>query len=212
MSDSKKETARIEAFSDGVFAIAITLLILEIKVPDVHEIGSIKDLWRALYDLWPSYFAFVFSFGSILVAWVNHHHVFNEIKGTSRPFIYANGFLLLTITFIPFPTALLAEYIRTDFLKPAIVFYCFSNLLCTLAWYMLGRSVVRPRPLIEAPDKNILFQQSMRSVRIGLMVSSATLLLSYFMPLTALIINFIILIVWVIFSLNDHPENRIFAG
>src|SRR4029078_6605691 len=106
-----RETARIEAFSDGVFAIAITLLLLEIKVPQHAETPAV--LWKELWRLWPSYFAFIFSFGTILIAWVNHHTVFNEIDKNSNVFIYANGFFLLVISFIPFPTALLAEYIAS---------------------------------------------------------------------------------------------------
>ena len=101
------EKSRIEAFSDGVFAIAITLLILELKIPEAR---TVPDLWKGIIHLWPSYFAFLFSFGAILVMWVNHHAMFNMIDKVSRSFMYANGFLLLTIVFFPYPTALLAAY------------------------------------------------------------------------------------------------------
>jgi uncharacterized membrane protein len=107
-----KEHARIEAFSDGVFAIAITLLVLQLKVPPASSNQSIDDLWKSLVNLWPSYFAFILSFGILLVSWVNHHYLFNVLDKSSRPFLYANGFFLMTITFMPFPTALLAEYIN----------------------------------------------------------------------------------------------------
>ncbi len=110
----KRENARIEAFSDGVFAIAMTLLILEIKVPNPDTIHSTIDLWHQLANLWPSYFAFILSFSVILVSWVNHHYLFDMIDKSSRSFIYANGFLLLTITFMPFPAAVLAKYLSTE--------------------------------------------------------------------------------------------------
>jgi len=96
MSETKSLT-RLEAFSDGIFAIAITLLILEIKVPPIDSIHSVNDLVKALVHLWPSFFAFLYSFGGILVQWVVHHNTVTHMNRTSRPFLYTNGFLLLTI-------------------------------------------------------------------------------------------------------------------
>ena len=95
-------TARVEAFSDGVFAIAITLLILEIRVPHA---GAEHGLWAGLVALWPSYVAFVLSFFVILIMWVNHHELIRLVRAVGYPFLFANGLLLLTVTFVPFPTA-----------------------------------------------------------------------------------------------------------
>ena len=107
----RNETVRIEAFSDGVFAIAITLLVLGITVPKPRELGPGGSLGTTLIKLWPHYLAFVTSFITILAKWVNHHRIFSFIQRTDHPFLYWNGLLLLFITFMPFPTALLAEYL-----------------------------------------------------------------------------------------------------
>jgi len=107
----RNETVRIEAFSDGVFAIAITLLVLGINVPKVRELGAGGSLGSMLIKQWPHYIAFVTSFITIFTKWVNHHRLFSFIKGTDHSFLYWNGLLLLLITFLPFPTALLAEYL-----------------------------------------------------------------------------------------------------
>jgi uncharacterized membrane protein len=107
----RNETVRIEAFSDGVFAIAITLLVLGIKVPAAREIGVAGSLGPAVIKLWPHYLAFVTSFITIFANWVNHHRMFSFIQRTDHPFLYWNGLLLLFVTFMPFPTALLAEYL-----------------------------------------------------------------------------------------------------
>ena len=107
----RNETVRIEAFSDGVFAIAITLLVLGIRVPAARDVGEAGSLGAALIKLWPSYLAFVASFITIFAKWVNHHRMFSFIQRTDHPFLYWNGLLLLFITFMPFPTALLAEYL-----------------------------------------------------------------------------------------------------
>jgi len=107
----RNETVRIEQFSDGIFAIAITLLVLGITVPKAHELGEGGSLGATLLRLWPHYLAFVTSFITILAKWVNHHRIFSFIQRTDHSFLYWNGLLLLFITFMPFPTALLAEYL-----------------------------------------------------------------------------------------------------
>src|SRR5258705_1411176 len=100
---------RLEAFSDGVFAIAITLLILEIRVPAarVAEVG----LQDALVEEWPSYIAFVLSFAVIGIMWANHHNIFCYIGRTSHNLLLLNLGLLFCVVFLPFPTAILAEYL-----------------------------------------------------------------------------------------------------
>ena len=91
---------RTEAFSDGVFSIAITLLILEIKVPPF--IGqSNQELAWALFSLWPSFFAFVGSFATILVLWINHHGLFTLAEHATPKCLFANGFLPLFSYFSP---------------------------------------------------------------------------------------------------------------
>ena len=96
----EKETGRLEAFSDGVFAIAITLLILEIHVPKEVEKGGLAP---ALLAEWPSYLAFVSSFAIIGIMWINHHRMFEFVRRIDQTLLLLNGLLLLAITFIPFP-------------------------------------------------------------------------------------------------------------
>ncbi len=103
------DTQRLEAFSDGVFAIAITLLIIEIGVPHVDPH---KSLTRELLDLWPSYAGYVISFLTIGVMWINHHHMFKDIARCDHTLLVLNLLLLLGIAFVPFPTAVVAEYVR----------------------------------------------------------------------------------------------------
>ena len=89
--------SRLEAFCDGVFAIALTLLIIDIKIPPTAQIATTADLWDALERLAPSMFAFLLSFVVILISWVNHHNYFKLINKSCNSFLYANGLLLLTI-------------------------------------------------------------------------------------------------------------------
>ena len=201
-----KENSRIEAFSDGVFAIAITLLILELKVPPHESVHSVNDLWNALVQLWPSYFAFLLSFGIILVSWVNHHYLFNVLDKSSRPFLYANGFLLLTITFMPFPTALLAEYIGTDYVKPAVAFYCFGGVVNSIGWNLLLYTVYKPKLLLHSNVSVDHIDTIRRSTQLGFIVYVAATVTAFWFPIIALIANLLLWIVWITLSITEKGD------
>ncbi|MBI4696741.1 MAG: DUF1211 domain-containing protein [Gammaproteobacteria bacterium] len=115
-------TARVEAFSDGVFAIAITLLVLEIKVPSHSDVGH-TGLGYSLLRLWPGYLAFITSFLTILVIWVKHHWMFSLIDRSDHAFLYWNGLLLLFVTFLPFPTSVMADFLLQADAKVAATLY-----------------------------------------------------------------------------------------
>ena len=101
-------TDRLEVFSDGVIAIAITLLVLDIKVPDSHQGQLVHDLGQQ----WPTFAAYVLSFAVIGIMWVSHHSMFERIREIDRGLLFSNLLLLLGIAFLPFPTSLLAQYAR----------------------------------------------------------------------------------------------------
>lgn len=143
------ETGRVEAFSDGVFAIAITLLILEIEVPHA---GAEGGLVRALLRLWPSYVGYVISFVTLGIMWANHHAMFTYIRRTDRYFLVIHVFFLMFISFLPFPTAVLAEHLPyPDGRRAAVAFYSAALVAIALAynavwWYAIaGRRLLGPR-------------------------------------------------------------------
>jgi uncharacterized membrane protein len=133
----EKETGRIEAFSDGVFAVAITLLVLDIKVPPLPASDPHFSLTRALLQEWPAYFAFITSFLTILVMWINHHRVFSLIKRSDDVFMLLNGLLLMCVTVIPFATSLVAAYIRHPDARIAIMLYAATNLAMAITFNRL---------------------------------------------------------------------------
>jgi uncharacterized membrane protein len=128
------ETTRVEAFSDGVFAIAITLLILEIKVP----IPSGDELGTQLLKQWPSYVSFVISFAFIGIMWMNHHRLFTHIERCDDLLLIFNLLLLLGVTSVPFPTAVLAVHLgRPDQRTAATLFnttYFFIAVFFNILW------------------------------------------------------------------------------
>lgn len=198
-----KSLSRLEMFSDGVFAIAITLLILEIKVPPGDSIHSVKDLVTALVHLWPSYFAFVYSFGGILVQWIVHHNTFNQLNKTSRAFLYTNGFLLITIVLFPFPTALLAEYINTKYAMPAVVFYGLASAINSLAWQLFIRSIIKPKRLLNDEFSSEEYKKLRMGNRFAFIIYSSTAVLAIWLPYIALTTNVALWILWIYVSLIE---------
>ena len=129
------DTRRIESFSDGVFAIAITLLVLGIKVPHLQGASS---LGFALAELWPSYFAYALSFLMIGIYWANHHYIFNLYKRSDHVFALLNVLFLMCISFLPFPTAVLAGYMNdTNHQHDAVTYYALGLLLPAFSWLLV---------------------------------------------------------------------------
>jgi len=135
------EKGRLEAFSDGVIAIAITLLVLEIKVPVPTDGGA--DLAEQLADQWPSYAAYVVSFLTIGIIWINHHATIRRIHTADHVLLLLNLLLLLAVGVLPWTTALLAEYLREPHGdKLTAMIYGGSFLLVTVIFYLLQRHIL----------------------------------------------------------------------
>src|SRR5262245_65658328 len=105
------ETGRVEAFSDGVFAIAITLLILAVGIEQSIARGSLK---HQLLHLWPAYVAYAVSFLTVGIMWVNHHQIFRHFERVDRPLLLLNILLLMLISFTPFPTRIVAQHMENS--------------------------------------------------------------------------------------------------
>jgi uncharacterized membrane protein len=139
-------TGRLEAFSDGVFAIAITLLVLDLAVPA----SAARHLLRSVGDLWPSYLAYIASFSTIGATWLGHNAVTEYLDRADTTFVRINLLLLLVVSFLPFPTRLVAEYVGKDSPeRVAVTIYGVTLLLASsilsLLWrYALRRHLVRP--------------------------------------------------------------------
>jgi uncharacterized membrane protein len=152
------KASRLESFSDGVFSIAATLLVLQLHVPTQEE----GDFGRALLSQWPTYASYAVSFMTIGIIWVNHHTLFANVTQVDRPLLLMNLLLLLSVSTIPFPTALLGRYIGTgapSHLAAAI----YGGVMATMSlsfsalWVRVTRTLPKPagpphprRPLIRS--------------------------------------------------------------
>jgi uncharacterized membrane protein len=138
--------ARLETFADGVFAIAATLLILNV---DAQVSDDVHDLGARLLHIWPSYLAYAASFVTIGIMWINHHTIMSQVENVDRRFLVANIGLLLCIAFFPFTTRLVAEHVRGDGAEAAALTYGFTGvataIMFDVTWFYaaLGKRLLR---------------------------------------------------------------------
>ena len=149
------ETDRLETFCDGVFAIAITLLVLEIRLPaDAHVAGS-GDLFRALARLWPSYVAYTIAFLTLGIMWANHHSIFEYVRRTDKYFLLINVVFLMCVSFLPFPTRVVAEHLADpEARQAAMVVYSATLIVIALAYNAVWRYAVAGGRLLD-PDADM---------------------------------------------------------
>jgi len=153
--DKSKELLRLELFSDAVFAIAITLLVLElVQILHNHNEGS---LWNMLVSNWRAFVAFLIGFLTILVCWINHNLVFTYILNVDSKLFWINGFVLLVITFTPLPTAVLAEYIEKES-HYALAFFGFNYFMVSLAAYSISAYILKK--VTRKTGRDLLFYQT----------------------------------------------------
>jgi uncharacterized membrane protein len=205
---NEKETNRVEAFSDGVFAIAITLLILEIKVPKLGLAMTNSQLFNALLNLWPSYFAFLLSFFAVLIMWINHHGFFKYLRTINNGFLYANGFLLLMVTFIPFPTAVLAEHINSSAANVSAAFYCGTMVLVSVAYNGLWHATAYNRQLLKEEISDALIIKIRNAYWFGFLVYLASFIISFFYALAGLALCISLWIFWIFLDYNKISKKR----
>ena len=140
------DTSRTEAFSDGVFAIAITLLVLDLAVPE----SAFRHLWHGIAHEWPGYLGYATSFLTIGAIWLAHHGIFKRLRYVNRTVMVVNLLLLMAVAFLPFPTKLVAQAIRdNDAERAAVVFYGVSLFVTHALISVLWGAIVRDRELIK---------------------------------------------------------------
>ncbi len=183
-----RETSRIEAFSDGVFAIAMTLLVLDLKVP--HSLNGNIPLLQALASEWPIFAAYLTSFATIGIMWMSHHYLFTVIHRSDHWLFLINLFLLLLITFVPFPTSMVAEYIGKSAENAASALYSGTFFIIALAFQFLWRHASKNRRLIgESVDESIV-RGITSSYRFGPPLYLAAFILSFINVIAAMAVTF----------------------
>ncbi|CAN5417746.1 TMEM175 family protein [soil metagenome] len=138
-------TTRLEAFSDGVIAIIITIMVLELKTP--HDTS-----WDSVFHLVPVFISYLFSFVIIGIYWGNHHHLLHTVESVNSKILWANLHLLFWLSIIPFATAWVGE---TNFENIAVAFYSAIQVACSIAYYILLRGIIKAHPHSKGIEESL---------------------------------------------------------
>lgn len=195
----RRETGRLEALSDGVFAIAMTLLVLGIPIPSRDDVAARGNLFQAAFlahDAWLSLAAYVVSFLAILAMWVNHHYIFQFIARVDRAFVILNGLLLMVVVFVNYPTALVANFIGSPGGKFAAVAYNITLIVIAILynamWY---RIILDGRLLVDDADPAEIASYS-RQYLIGGPLYVVAFALAFFSPIASVALDAALVVYW----------------
>jgi uncharacterized membrane protein len=194
---------RLEAFSDGVFAVAITLLVLEIHVP------AGEHLWHDLKEEWPSFASFFVSFWVIGIIWVNHHGVFDHLKRVDRGVLYLNLLVLLTVVFIPFSTALIAEHLKSGADEEvAALVYSGAFLALAIAFGLLWTYITRHRESlgVELTDEQV--RRTTLVFLIGNPFYAVAVVCAFISPAAVLVINALLAFYYLVVGIRSPDLDR----
>jgi uncharacterized membrane protein len=181
---------RVEAFSDGVLAIVITIMVLELKVPH-------GDNFSTLLPLWPVFLSYLISFIYLAIYWNNHHHLFQAVKKVDGPILWANMHLLFWLSLLPFASAWVGE---NHFTRIPVALYGFILLMASIAYYILARALAR-----HPGQKEFLSQALGKDIkgRISIVLYALAISISFWFPIVSGLIYIGVAIIWLI------PDRRI---
>jgi uncharacterized membrane protein len=196
-------TGRLEAFSDGVIAVAITLLVLEINIPTGDH------LWHDLKEEWPSFASFFVSFWVIGIIWVNHHGVLDHVKRADRGLLYCNLLVLMTVVFIPFSTALIAEHLKSgaDEQTAALV-YSGAFLALAVAFGVLWTYITRHRKELGVELTDAEVRRTTLVFLIGNPFYAVAVIVAFVSPAAVLVINALLALYYLVIGIRSPELTR----
>ncbi|MFV8326247.1 TMEM175 family protein [Flavobacterium sp. ZS1P14] len=196
----EKETIRIENFSDAVFAISITLLVLDLHAPDTNAVKNNTELLIYLKGEWTSYLAFTLSFFSIFIMWVNHHKIFKQIYSRNTAIMFANGLILFLVAAVSYPTALLARFFDGEASNIAAAIYTGIFVLINISYNLLWFIASNNKKLLRPGITNSAIRKIRNNYLYGLPTYLIAFGISFQFPAIALTISMILLLFWAVSS------------
>jgi uncharacterized membrane protein len=199
-------TNRLEAFSDGVFAVAITLLVLNLQIPQLASSLVSRELLPKLFDLWPKLLSYMLSFVIVGIYWVAHHNTFHYIKRSDRNLLWLNILLMMCIVFIPFPTALLGQYPEQ---QVSIIMYAGTLVITGLVLQLLWWYATSGYRLVDRGIDSRLVQRATRRNLTAPLIYLLAIGISFFI-VTASQVLFLLVPVYYIFPgrIDQHWTQR----
>lgn len=194
---------RIATFSDGVFAIIVTILVLELRVPHLHDPHNARELAEALAGLLPKFLSWVASFLYVCVFWIHHHYILKIARAADRGLVWLNNLFLLCHSFIPFPTALLGDYSTNPL---AVSFFGVVLLVNALVIIALHAYVVR-NLLAEGEDRTAEWAHSRHSCRAPVLFAFGAAM-AWVVPMVSLVLYLVIPLLFILPRDPATPTNR----
>ena len=194
----ERRTARLEAFSDGIFGVAITLLAIEIGVKE-YQNPTNNNLWQHILDQWPEYFTYFNSFAVVLLIWMGHNQIIDKIHMVNHKIVLINGLVLLLVVLFPFPTKIAGTFIGTPAANTAVAFYAAFTGLIDFSLLLLNLGIINNKQLLINPNKTIPWLKKMvKGQFLAILVYiTATITAFYSVPI-ALFITFTMWVYWII--------------
>ncbi len=196
----EKETIRIENFSDAVFAIAITLLVLDLHAPDINTVKNGAELLHYLKNEWTAYLAFTLSFFSIFIMWVNHHKIFKQIYSRNTAIMFANGLILFLVTAVSYPTALLSRYFEGEASSISVAIYTGIFVLINISYNLLWFIASNNKKLLRPGITNSAIKKIRNNYLYGFPTYLIAFGISFHYPAAALAISMLLLVYWAVSS------------
>jgi uncharacterized membrane protein len=208
-TQSKQSTAmgtgRIEAFSDGVFAVAITLLVLNLQVPDIASRLVSRELWPDLLSLWPKVLIYMLSFMIVGIYWVGHHNIFHCIEYSDRTLLWLNLLLLMCIVFLPFPTAIVGKY---PLQQSSVVIYGCTVILTGLALEALWLYATIDFRLVDKDISPQLIRTATKKNMTGPIIYICSIGISFFSISVSLLLFLLVPIVYILYRSSLGTEEK----
>ncbi len=197
-----RETGRLESFSDGIFAFAITLLTLGLQDPGLSS-GS---LLMGLVNEWPSFLAFLISFATIMIMWINHHNMFRLVRRIDTFFMFLNGLLLMFVTLTPFTTSLVSHHLTGPASRTAATLYSGCFLLINVSWNALWRRAAAGKRLLRDGVPDTIIRQRNRSLILGFFLYLMGIAISLADGFLGVLTMLVIFVYWAISSVIFFVE------
>src|ERR1035438_8994822 len=202
----EKQTGRLEAFSDGIFAVAITLLAIEIGIKE-YAGATNTNLWAQIIQRWPEYFSYFNSFATVLLIWMGHNKIFKYLKAANHWIILMNGLLLLIVVLFPFPTKTVGNFIGTAAENTAVAFYTGFTGMINVSMLLLNACILRQKRLLLDPQKSIpLIKNMIRGQVAGVISYGIITMVAFYFSRIALTLTFFMWVFWAIVTKDKDDD------
>jgi uncharacterized membrane protein len=202
----EKQTSRLEAFSDGIFGVAITLLAIEIGIKEYAGANN-ENLWEKILERWPEYFSYFNSFATVLLIWMGHNKIFKQLRAANHWIILMNGLVLLVVVLFPYPTKTVGTFIGTTAENTAVCFYAGFTGSITLTMLLLNLCILKNKKLLLDQQKSIpWFHGMIRGQVIGILAYAATAIIALYHSRIAIVLTFLMWVFWA-FTTQDREED-----